>query len=215
MLCRRLLTVTLLTLMLAAGAAGASRPVRLLVDGREIRPDVAPILVQDRVMVPLRAVAEALDCDVAWDPGDWTVEVWRRPPAPWARPGMGAAGDLLVLPTGYRRAAVLVPPRDPTRASAAPSGQVYLVLEFALISTGSTTGVSPDHVFRLEMDGRELEPDFWAMTFSLERPLAGEVPAGGWLQGEVAFLVPAGLRRVVLRVRGLGGEDLSFELTVG
>lgn len=40
--------------------------VRLIVDGREIATDVAPIIEDGRTLVPVRAVSEALDAQVAW-----------------------------------------------------------------------------------------------------------------------------------------------------
>lgn len=39
----------------------------MLLDGKEIELDVAPFLVDDRTLVPARAVAEGLDADVFWD----------------------------------------------------------------------------------------------------------------------------------------------------
>ena len=55
-----------LILALAACAIAAG-PARLIVDGREIRPDVPPQLINGRTMVPIRWVAEALGADVQWD----------------------------------------------------------------------------------------------------------------------------------------------------
>lgn len=39
----------------------------ILVGGRKVTTDAPAELLQDRVMLPLRAVAEALDCQVKWD----------------------------------------------------------------------------------------------------------------------------------------------------
>ncbi len=53
------------------------------IDGRQYYVDVTPRIVQGRAFVPLRVVAAALGCDVAWDPGTQTVTVnTPKPPNP-------------------------------------------------------------------------------------------------------------------------------------
>lgn len=49
-----------------ATAALASNPIKLFVNGQEIKPDVPPQIINGRTMVPIRWVAEALDADVQW-----------------------------------------------------------------------------------------------------------------------------------------------------
>lgn len=49
--------------------------IRIVVNGRELIPDVAPVLVKGRVMVPLRAIAEALGARVEWNASSRTVFV--------------------------------------------------------------------------------------------------------------------------------------------
>lgn len=56
----------MLTLALV-GAAFAADPIRLIVNGREIKTDVPPQLIGGRAMVPVRWVAEALGAVVEWD----------------------------------------------------------------------------------------------------------------------------------------------------
>ena len=51
----------------------AADPVKLIVNGKEIKPDVPPQLVNGRIMVPVRWVAESLGADVQWN-GD-TVNI--------------------------------------------------------------------------------------------------------------------------------------------
>ena len=41
--------------------------ITVKVNGEEIHPEMAPIIVEERTLVPLRAVSEALGCDVSWD----------------------------------------------------------------------------------------------------------------------------------------------------
>ena len=41
--------------------------ITVKVNGEEIHPEMAPVIVEERTLVPLRAVSEALGCDVSWD----------------------------------------------------------------------------------------------------------------------------------------------------
>ncbi|MBC7075586.1 MAG: copper amine oxidase N-terminal domain-containing protein [Syntrophomonadaceae bacterium] len=50
-----------------ATIAFAGNPIKLIVNGREIEPDVPPQIINGRTMVPVRWVAEALGADVQWD----------------------------------------------------------------------------------------------------------------------------------------------------
>lgn len=45
----------------------AADSIKLIVNGKQIDADVSPQIVDGRVMVPVRWVAEALDADVHWD----------------------------------------------------------------------------------------------------------------------------------------------------
>lgn len=56
-----ILAVALTTVALAAN------PIKLIVNGQEIKPDVPPQIINGRTMVPVRWVAEALGADVQWD----------------------------------------------------------------------------------------------------------------------------------------------------
>lgn len=53
--------------------AFADNPVTLFINGREIKPDVPPQIINGRTMVPIRWVAEALGADVRWDEGSRTA----------------------------------------------------------------------------------------------------------------------------------------------
>lgn len=56
-----------------AAAAWATEPVKLVVNGQEIKPDVSPQIIGDRTMVPVRWIAEALGANVEWDAQTKTV----------------------------------------------------------------------------------------------------------------------------------------------
>ncbi|TDA70445.1 MAG: copper amine oxidase N-terminal domain-containing protein [Clostridia bacterium] len=53
----------------------AASPIKLIVNGQEIKPDVPPQLINGRTMVPIRWVAEALGADVQWDAKNQQVKV--------------------------------------------------------------------------------------------------------------------------------------------
>lgn len=58
----------LITLLLVSTIALAvDNPIKLIINGREIVPDVTPQLINGRVLVPARFVAEALGAKVDWD----------------------------------------------------------------------------------------------------------------------------------------------------
>jgi hypothetical protein len=99
----RFLTAVLVLLMVVglAGAAQASEPVpgaeitveqgppvivqlwigqnQAMVNGESKTLDTAPILYQDRTMVPLRFIAESLGAKVQWDPAEQKIEIAAEP----------------------------------------------------------------------------------------------------------------------------------------
>lgn len=68
-----ILAAVLLFLCLAAFAivnpvsAGIIETVKIYINGVELRSDVEPIIINNRTMVPLRAVSEGLGMEVEWD----------------------------------------------------------------------------------------------------------------------------------------------------
>ncbi|MCL6450041.1 MAG: N-acetylmuramoyl-L-alanine amidase family protein [Acetobacteraceae bacterium] len=58
-----------------AEAAPAVPPIRLVVNGRELSPDTPPLLVEGRVLVPVRLISEALGAQVAWVAAEGRVEL--------------------------------------------------------------------------------------------------------------------------------------------
>ena len=62
-----LLAVILLTTLLAAGPVLGQSAITLVVNGRTVTCDVPPQNVAGRVLVPIRAVSEALGCQVSYD----------------------------------------------------------------------------------------------------------------------------------------------------
>lgn len=67
-----------LVLVVSAWAVAANKTVKLVVNGREVMADPPPFLYQNRIFVPLRAAAEALDAKISWEAKNQTVIVDRR-----------------------------------------------------------------------------------------------------------------------------------------
>ncbi len=67
--------ILLLVLTLPVMAANGAQDISVNIDGLKLTTDVAPVIVNDRTMVPFRAVSEALGLDVSWDAQRQTVVV--------------------------------------------------------------------------------------------------------------------------------------------
>ncbi len=71
-----ILTVTIiLTCVFFLTIAYASEDIRVRVNGNLITMDQPPILYQDRTLIPLRAIGEALGCEVTWDDATQTANL--------------------------------------------------------------------------------------------------------------------------------------------
>lgn len=51
----------------------ADENIKVLLDGKEISFDVPPQIINDRTMVPMRAIFEALGYNVEWDGNDQSI----------------------------------------------------------------------------------------------------------------------------------------------
>ncbi|MBT9174328.1 MAG: hypothetical protein DDT21_02742 [Syntrophomonadaceae bacterium] len=66
----------LIGVVLTTAANGfAAVRIRLVINGIEIHPDVAPVMLRGRVMTPARFVAEALGATVQWEEATRTVVI--------------------------------------------------------------------------------------------------------------------------------------------
>ena len=59
--------VSIMTVTMALVPTVQASDITVKVNGEEIHPEMAPVIVEERTLVPLRAVSEALGCDVSWD----------------------------------------------------------------------------------------------------------------------------------------------------
>ena len=65
--------LTILLLVSATTPVMANGDITVVIDGKQIAFDVQPQLINDRTMVPLRAIFEALGATVDWDNDTQTV----------------------------------------------------------------------------------------------------------------------------------------------
>lgn len=73
---KSIIVVSLAVLLFVCTAAAlAGNPLKLVVNGQEIKPDVPPQIVDGRTMVPVRWVAEALGAEVEWNQQNNTVNI--------------------------------------------------------------------------------------------------------------------------------------------
>ncbi|WP_134701566.1 copper amine oxidase N-terminal domain-containing protein [Ammoniphilus sp. YIM 78166] len=78
----RWLIPLLAVLFLLVEGVFAMQTIKLVVNEKEIKTDVPPQLVQGRVLVPVRSVAEALQAEVKWDELSQTVTISQKKSQP-------------------------------------------------------------------------------------------------------------------------------------
>jgi hypothetical protein len=69
------LLVPVIVMAQAHGEYKGYRIVKLVIDGKEITPDVPAIIMDGRTLVPVRIISETLGADVDWDPNTYTVTI--------------------------------------------------------------------------------------------------------------------------------------------
>ncbi|MBU5347975.1 copper amine oxidase N-terminal domain-containing protein [Paenibacillus lautus] len=65
----------IIALTTAVGMAFAKGAIKIVVNGEEIKSDVAPQMSNNRVMVPISFISKALDANVSWDQKNQTVSI--------------------------------------------------------------------------------------------------------------------------------------------
>lgn len=68
-----LAAILVVPLLLQPSTAQAAKTIRIFVDGVQLKTDQPPVMVKGRVMLPLRAIFEALDARVYWNQKAKTV----------------------------------------------------------------------------------------------------------------------------------------------
>jgi peptide/nickel transport system substrate-binding protein len=116
--------------MVVAGFAGlplaeASAPIRVMINGTPLATDVAPIIRNDRTLVPMRAIFERLGATVHWDGATRTVRAYRRE-------------DAIVLEIDSGRAWVNGPRREMDVPPLINGGRTMVPLRFVAEALGAT-----------------------------------------------------------------------------
>ncbi|MEB2299397.1 copper amine oxidase N-terminal domain-containing protein [Lysinibacillus xylanilyticus] len=68
-----LAAILIVPILLQPATAQAAKAITIYVDGVQLKTDQPPVMIQGRVMLPLRAIFEALNARVDWDPRNQTV----------------------------------------------------------------------------------------------------------------------------------------------
>lgn len=84
--------VLVATLFYTLGAY-ADSPIKIIVNGKQLQPDVAPQVIDGRTMVPIRFVAEALGAKVSWDENNNAVVITTETAAPQKKQFNGSGKD--------------------------------------------------------------------------------------------------------------------------
>ena len=72
-----LLAVAVLSL-LATITASAEDDIKIVINNKELYTEVKPLIVDGRTMVPVRAIGEAMGCEVVWIASTRTVSFVTR-----------------------------------------------------------------------------------------------------------------------------------------
>lgn len=126
---RKWLALILVTVLICAFAvvAWANEPIKLIVNGKEIKPDVPPQIIGDRTMVPVRWIAEALGAEVEWDAATKTVIIRTKADTPETPENDQAAVSKLVEDFGKRLKNVsLLAPEDAVAKSIKDNYAAYV-----------------------------------------------------------------------------------------
>lgn len=75
---KELFVMALICLGCTTAAYGAQKEVVITLDGNAVTLEEAPIYENDRMMLPVRALAEALDADVTWNSASRTATVEKQ-----------------------------------------------------------------------------------------------------------------------------------------
>lgn len=62
-----LIMAAIMSAAMVFSSAVHAEDISIIVNGEKIETEIPPVMVEDRTLVPLRAVSEALGCDVAWN----------------------------------------------------------------------------------------------------------------------------------------------------
>ena len=146
--------------LILSGIAYSAQDITIMMDGKAVMTDVAPQLMNDRVLVPVRVISEGLGADVGWDGTDMSVMVTspaKKFAAGFMENGMYmktgadaaalfAQGNVMVLDVrpdtsaGYIEGSLLIPlPTIPDNMDKFSKTHTYLVICASDVNAGFAT----------------------------------------------------------------------------
>jgi hypothetical protein len=83
----------------ASVPAQGDQPIKIILNGKELKTDVPPEIKDGRTMVPIRAIAEGLGMEVAWDEANRTVIIADPsiPAGPGGLTGIDLEGEVSIM----------------------------------------------------------------------------------------------------------------------
>ena len=73
---KKIISTILAALALQSAVAFAEDDIKVYIDGKELETDTPPIVMNNRVLVPFRAIFQELGADVYWDEETKTVNAF-------------------------------------------------------------------------------------------------------------------------------------------
>lgn len=67
--------IALVSLLLMVGVAVAANPIKIFINGKEVKSEVSPIIQNGRVLVPIRVISESLGVNIEWDGTNREVKI--------------------------------------------------------------------------------------------------------------------------------------------
>lgn len=110
------LTILVILALLMCGIAPSAlqatelEPIRLFINGEKITPDVDPVILDDRTMVPLRVVADHLGRHVWWDGGNRRVIISRSAEGYKPLPSRALTSNCIIIVVDGKEIESDVPP---------------------------------------------------------------------------------------------------------
>lgn len=68
----------LTSIAMLLGTTAFAKDITVDINGYPVSFDQPPIIQNDRTLVPMRAIFEALGCEVSWDGGEQRIDVWQN-----------------------------------------------------------------------------------------------------------------------------------------
>ncbi|AQS60342.1 copper amine oxidase N-terminal domain-containing protein [Desulforamulus ferrireducens] len=106
--------VIMLAILLSFSSAATAEPIKIMVDGKYLSPTSSPTYINDRLMVPMRSIFEALNANVTWYNGAviaslGTTEIQLKPNENFAK--INGQKVIMSVPSTVVNGVTLVPLR--------------------------------------------------------------------------------------------------------